>query len=132
MLLGDVPVLAKDAAQIAQPEEDRSRAIPAPEAILLTKMREGARDCGVPAGVADTRFIEQPIYMAIPGAGAAVFQFRERGVDAGGEFPLPIRREIGRLKVADEESGFHVPTGANYIGSIHCRKLMSLQPSGWR
>jgi hypothetical protein len=84
----------------------------------------------VPAGVADTRFIEQPVYMAIAGAGAAVFQFRERRDDAGGEFPLAIGREIGRLKVADEESGFHVPTGANHIGSVHNRNLMLLQPPG--
>ena len=84
----------------------------------------------MPTGVADTRFIEQPVYMAVAGAGAAVFQFRERRVDASGEYPLAIRREIGRLKVSDEESGFHVPTGANHIGSVHNRNLMSFEPPG--
>jgi hypothetical protein len=57
--------LAKDAAQIAPPEEDRARPVPAAQAIFLTEMRKRACHSRVPSALAHPDFIVEPINLTI-------------------------------------------------------------------
>src|SRR5439155_1719965 len=50
--LAQLPVLAEHAAQVAEREEDRARAVPAAETVLLAEVREGRGHPGVAAGEA--------------------------------------------------------------------------------
>src|SRR3990172_4888012 len=64
----------EDAAEVAPGEEDRPRAVPPPEAVLLTEVGEVARHARVAAGLADRGLPLEPVDPAVPRAG-----------DAGGE-----------------------------------------------
>ncbi len=76
--LADVEVLAEDAAEVAVGEEDRSRTVPTPEAVLLSKVGEGAAHDGVASGFAGRPLPVQPIDATITRASTAVGQRRHR------------------------------------------------------
>jgi hypothetical protein len=59
-LPGDVEVLAEHAPQVAAGEEDRARAVPASQAILLTEMREVRGDDRLAADRAQTALAAEP------------------------------------------------------------------------
>src|SRR5512135_228422 len=63
--LADVPVLAEDATQVAEAEEDRPRAVAAPQAILLAEVGAGAGDARVTAGVTDAGLVRHAVDMTI-------------------------------------------------------------------
>ncbi|MGH8534097.1 MAG: hypothetical protein ACREV1_15605, partial [Gammaproteobacteria bacterium] len=58
------------------------RPVPAPQTVLLTKVREGARDFGVTAGVTDARLVFQPVDVAVARACATVLEFPQTCCDA--------------------------------------------------
>jgi len=75
-------------------EENRARAVPAPEAILLAEKREEARYHGVATGFAGRPAILQPIDAAIARAGAAIRERLDghaRAVREGGVGELQVR-----------------------------------------
>ena len=105
LLLRDVPVLAEHAAQIAQAEENRPRAVPAAQTILLAEVGEGAGDDSVAPGVADQSLVLEPVDVAVARAGTAVGQFGERRFGSRAELPTAGQLDIGRLEVVDQEPG---------------------------
>src|SRR5215218_7137836 len=67
-LPGDVVVLAEHTAQVAAGEEDRPRAVPAPQAVLLPEMRKGGGDHGLAADGAQPLVVGQTVHLAQPRA----------------------------------------------------------------
>src|SRR5271157_1269640 len=119
-LLADVPVLAEDAAQVAQAEEDRPRSIPAAQAILLAEVGEGAGDPCITAGMADPRLVLHAVDVAIPGACAAVLQLAQTGGDALGQSTRAMQGQVGGLEGLEQESriGMERMGGPNH-GTSH-------------
>ena len=103
-LLGDVPVLAEHAAQVAQPKEDRAGAVPATQAVLLAEVREGAGDDRVSARVAHARDVLEPVHVTVARTGAAVLELAQGGPDAPLELAAAVEREIGRFEVLEHEA----------------------------
>ena len=99
-LLGDVPVLAERAAQVAQAEEDGPGAAPAAQAVLLAEMGEGARHDREAARVAGARFVLQAVARAVPRAGVAVGQLGQRRLDPRRHPALAEDAKAGGLEVA--------------------------------
>src|SRR5579871_3452067 len=99
--------MAEDAAEVAEREEDRPRASPAAEAVLLAPVREGARDDRVASRVADARLVRDPVDAAVPRARVAIRELGEAGLHSRGEVVL---RElpVGRHEAVDQEP-FLVP-----------------------
>src|SRR5207249_9383239 len=64
--LADVVVLAEDAAKVAMRKKDGTRAVPSPEAILLTEVREIAAYDRVASRLACGPLLLQPVYAAVP------------------------------------------------------------------
>jgi hypothetical protein len=67
-LPGDVVVLAEHTAQVAAGEEDRARAVPAAQAVLLPEVREVGGDHGLAADGAQPRVVGQAVHLAQPRA----------------------------------------------------------------
>ncbi len=72
ILLGQIPVLAEHALQIAVAEEDGARSSPPAQAVLLTVVRERRGDDGAPARVADAPFVGEAIDVTITGTRTTV------------------------------------------------------------
>src|SRR6185437_15384081 len=70
-LPGDVVVLAEHAAQVAAGEEDRARAIPPPQAVLLAEMREMRCNDSRPPDPTQAFDVMQPVDPAQPRADTA-------------------------------------------------------------
>ena len=123
-LLADVPVLAEDAAQVAQAEEDRPRAIPAAQAVLLAEVGEGAGDPSIPASVTDPRLVLHAVDMAVPGACAAVLQLAQPGGDALGQSTRAVQGQVGGLEGLEQEPGIDAGLkrwsdhGTSHLGSV--------------
>ena len=79
--------------------------LPAPQAILLAEVGEGAGDARVAAGVADAGLVRHAVDVAVARAGAAVFELAQAGVDPGGDLAGAVEREVGRLEGLQQEPG---------------------------
>jgi hypothetical protein len=77
----DFEVLAEDTAQIAAGEEDRPRASPAAEAVLLAVMRGITRYHGIASGPANREFVLEAVGPAVPRTARATAQDFEGAVD---------------------------------------------------
>ncbi len=104
-LLADIPVLAEDAPQIAQAEEDRTRAAPAPETVLLAEMRKGAGNPSIAPGVAHTGQVGHSIHATVARTRAAILQLAQPGQDSLGHFTGAIKRQVRRLEWVEQEAG---------------------------
>ena len=69
-LPGDVVVLAEHTAQVAAGEEDRARAVPTPQAVLLPEVWEVGGDHGLAADGAQPLVVGQAVHLAQPRADA--------------------------------------------------------------
>ena len=76
-----------------------------PQAVLLAEVGEGARDPGVPAGVADPRLVGHAVDMAVAGAAAAVLQLAQPGGDPLGQRPRAVPLQVRRLEGLEQEPG---------------------------
>jgi hypothetical protein len=76
--LADFVVLAKHTPKIAVGEKDRSRSVPAPKAILFSKVCEMTVNDRVAAGLAGSPFVLHPIDAAVARTHPAVFESLQR------------------------------------------------------
>jgi hypothetical protein len=101
----DIEVLAEDTAQVAAGEEDRPRASPAAEAILLAVMRGMTRYRGIASGPANREFVLEAVDPAVPRTARATAQGFDGAVDAALQFTALKEREVGRAESSARGSG---------------------------
>src|SRR5262249_27987606 len=112
-LLADVPVLAEDAAEIAQAEEDRARAAPATEAVLLAEVWKGAGNPGVAPRVPEAAQAGHWIAGPVARTAAAILQFPQAGGDSLAQLTGAIERQVCRLERVQQEAGIDSLHGSN-------------------
>src|SRR5215218_6758660 len=96
-LPGDVVVLAEHTAQVAAGEEDRPRAVPAPQAVLLPEMGKVGRDHGLAADGAQPIVVGQTVHLAQPRANRTALLPQQRQRLSGARFQLvDAQPQIGR------------------------------------
>jgi hypothetical protein len=101
----DIEVLAEDTAQVAAGEEDRPRASPAAEAVLLAVVREMTRYHGIASGPANREFVLQAVDPAITRTARATAEDLDGAVDAALQLTALEQREIGRAESSGRGSG---------------------------
>src|SRR5437763_17149220 len=69
--LGRLEILTKHAAQIAPPEKNRARPVPAAQTVFFAKMRKRAGYTRQPATLANADLIVEPVNLTISRANAA-------------------------------------------------------------
>ena len=120
LLLRDVPVLTEDTPEVAQPEEDGARAVPALEDGLLPEVREGGADDGLPAGVAGALLVLQPVDFTEPGADLALLQLSHGLRHLLLQPALPGRPEGAGLVVAHQEGRSQVQLASGHFLGGKC------------
>ena len=98
--LTDLEILAENAAQVAAAEENRSRPIPAAQAIFFAEVRKGARNPCPPAVLADAGFVFPAVDLSFPRAHFAGTQQFLRGHDSFCELPQFVGFEVSGNKIA--------------------------------
>jgi hypothetical protein len=98
-LLADLPVLTEDAAQVAPAEEDRARAAPAADRILLAVVRtEAVHHRAAPGPAHGPLFGLEPIHVAVARTEITVGEVFAREARPFGELPRAMQSEIRRLE----------------------------------
>jgi hypothetical protein len=95
-LMRDGPVLAKDTAEVAVGEEDRSGPIMAYQRDLLTKMGVSAENDEFHRSPAETSFTFFSIHTTAPGTELAILEDSISLLDSLGKFPLLLQLLISR------------------------------------
>ena len=74
LALGDVPVLAKHAAQVAHTEKNSTTAVATAQTVLLPKMGKGAGNDSMATGMTDTCLIFQAVDVTVAWTGTTILQ----------------------------------------------------------
>src|SRR5262249_25410865 len=99
--LRGVVVLAEDALEVAEREEDGAAPGPAAEAVLLAEMGEVARDARAPAGGADLGPVRKAVHTAVARAYLAADKRADGLFGAALQIARGIRREVTRVGRAE-------------------------------
>jgi len=101
--LADVPVLTEDAAQVAHPEEDRSAAVPAAQAVLLAEVREGGGDDGEAPRAARPPLVAEAVRTTVARTRPAVGELAKRFLELPVEEPMLPGFDIDRLERVEHQ-----------------------------
>ena len=113
--MADVPILAKDATEVAKAKEYCAAAIPALQDGLLPEVREGGADDGLPAGVAGALLVLQPVDLTQSGTDLALLQLSHGLRHLLLQPALPGRPEGAGLVVAHQEGRSQVQLAAGHF-----------------
>ena len=126
-------ILAKNAAQVAEAEENRAGAAPTSQTILFTKMSEATADHGVASGAADGELIFPTIDVAFARAKYAIAKFFAGGLHTARELTGFVQTQVGGLERAALQN---VRTGDPWAvlcgrGPHTEKRIAQKKPKGW-